>query len=484
MLYFPIRREGGFISEVTVAVDVSDFATYVWKRTGKLIVATAVILAVAIYHREGIPSLGAWWDLIRIAIVFGVVTVLIRKNWDVGAALLAAAISLGLLFPISAKSLLRALTFGATTSEASDLHKLAWDCLVLAVAAYLINILGALLAARNALRRFMESLEHLVRDARYVGAMIAAAIGVLPTPGGALITAPFVAETRGRVEMNAEECVLVDYWFRHIWEYWWPLFPAIIYILQMYPSIKAGTIALAHVPLTIASVLLGWFFILRRLKKPPRLPRPEGHIARQLLPIADTLWPLVGVFVVVALAPKGWTNEVFVGALVFACMAIIAVKEMTWADVRLIVKKIVTPQMGVLILGVYVLRGMFDTTQAAKDVPPLLTQSHIPIPVVCFVVPWIVGLLTGYTFAGVATTFGLLTEFIAPGGGRVLIDRLMLAYVGSYTGVMMSPVHLCLVLTRDYFEANLAKVYRRLVPLYIGSLVAVAGLWLVLRHFA
>lgn len=460
---------------------MSDLASTIWKRTGKLITATAIILVVAITCRGGVDALGHWWDLIRIVLVFGVVTVLIRKNWDVGAALIAAAISLGLLFPIGAKGFFDALTFGATAPKATGLHKLAWDCFVLVVIVYLINILGLMLAARNALKQFMEALEHLVRDGRYVGAMIAAAIGVLPTPGGALITAPFVAETRKRVAMDAETSVIVNYWFRHVWEYWWPLFPAIVYILGLFPTLSAGTIALAHIPLSIAAILLGWFFIIRPIAKPAQLPPPEGHVLRQLLPVADTLWPLLAVFIGVAFAPKGWTNETFAGVLVFICLAIIAVKELTWDEVRAMVKKTVTVRMAVLIVGVFALRGMFETTQAAKDVPPLLAESNIPIPIVCFVVPWIVGLLTGYTLAGVATTFSLLSAFIAPGGGPVLIDRLMLAYVGSYIGVLMSPVHLCLVLTRDYFQADLAVIYRRLVPIYIGILIVIAGLWFVLR---
>jgi hypothetical protein len=40
-----------------------------------------------------------------------------------------------------------------------------------------------------------------------------------------------------------------------------------------------------------------------------------------------------------------------------------------------------------------------------------------------------------------------------------------LAYVSGYTGMMLSPIHMCLVLTKDYFKgANWAGIYKLLLP--------------------
>jgi hypothetical protein len=40
-----------------------------------------------------------------------------------------------------------------------------------------------------------------------------------------------------------------------------------------------------------------------------------------------------------------------------------------------------------------------------------------------------------------------------------------LAYAAGYTGMMASPIHMCLVLTKDYFKASFGGIYRTLVPL-------------------
>ena len=41
----------------------------------------------------------------------------------------------------------------------------------------------------------------------------------------------------------------------------------------------------------------------------------------------------------------------------------------------------------------------------------------------------------------------------------------MLAYVSGMSGVMLSPLHLCLVLTTAYYGATLMKVYKYLIPI-------------------
>jgi hypothetical protein len=56
----------------------------------------------------------------------------------------------------------------------------------------------------------------------------------------------------------------------------------------------------------------------------------------------------------------------------------------------------------------------------------------------------------------------------------------LLAYAGGYVGLMITPVHLCLSLTRAYFQAEWGGIYRRLLP--AALLIAVtAALVFVLK---
>jgi len=50
---------------------------------------------------------------------------------------------------------------------------------------------------------------------------------------------------------------------------------------------------------------------------------------------------------------------------------------------------------------------------------------------------------------------------------------LMFAYVSGFVGILLSPAHLCLVLTLDYFRASLKDVYRiMIIPVIIIFMAA------------
>ena len=55
-----------------------------------------------------------------------------------------------------------------------------------------------------------------------------------------------------------------------------------------------------------------------------------------------------------------------------------------------------------------------------------------------------------------------------------------LAYGFGYLGMMLSPIHFCLVLTKDYFKAQMAGIYRLLLPLCALTALFVLGWWAVL----
>jgi len=48
-----------------------------------------------------------------------------------------------------------------------------------------------------------------------------------------------------------------------------------------------------------------------------------------------------------------------------------------------------------------------------------------------------------------------------------------LAFVAGFIGVLLSPVHLCLVLTREYFKADIWGIYKKIIPAS-GIIIVVA----------
>jgi len=97
-------------------------------------------------------------------------------------------------------------------------------------------------------------------------AFIPALLGLIPMPAGAMFSAPMVKEVGGRVGLTPEEETFVNYWFRHIWEFVWPLFPGIILFAGLL-KVEIQKVILVQFPLTIVTVIVGFIWEYKNLKK-------------------------------------------------------------------------------------------------------------------------------------------------------------------------------------------------------------------------
>ena len=118
--------------------------------------------------------------------------------------------------------------------------------------------------------------------------------------------------------------------------------------------------------------------------------------------------------------------------------------------------------MLLLIFGIMAFKGTLIDSQAVLQIREEMFRYRIPFLMVVMGMPFISGLVTGIAVGFVGTTFPLLTPLFA---GLSPIDFLLhasLAYVSGYVGMMLSPVHICLLVTKDYFKASLAASYKHI----------------------
>jgi hypothetical protein len=116
-------------------------------------------------------------------------------------------------------------------------------------------------------------------------------------------------------------------------------------------------------------------------------------------------------------------------------------------------------------------------TGALDGVSRFFIASGLPVLLIISVIPFIAGLMTGFTIAYVGITFPVILPLM--GGAQPDLGLLSLAYGAGFAGVMLSPFHLCLVLSGEYFGADLAKIYHRLwLPSILVMAAALVPLWL------
>jgi len=427
------------------------------------------------------------FETICLVLIFVLMVVLIRRGVDVSYALVVGALCVGLSFGVAWRSFPHGF-LGAMGGVFLTLGKaaVAPDSLILVGLVLLIQFLGHALKHVASLQRLIAVLKALLPDRRAAMAVAPAFIGLLPMPGGALFSAPMVGELTDDLDVPGEDRVLINYWFRHVWEWTWPLYPGILFASTIVGA-PLGKLILAQSPLTLGAIAIGTCLCFRRVKLPSGdRERAARGSWREL---AGAVWP-VGL-VIVLTAALGVANAAKVPytpdtklALLIALLVVnpvfLASKRVPWREVLELVKKTLSLRLIVLVYGVVAFGYMLKSYETVEALPAIYAQWGVPPLALLFLVPFVVGLLTGYMPAAVGTCFPLLIPLIVSGAaGAETIDygRLAFAYAGGLFGVLLSPVHMCLVLSREYFSADFGRVYRRLaVMMALLALVAVGTL--------
>ncbi len=395
-------------------------------------------------------------DLAKIGAAFAIIVVLLRLRWNFGLVMLLAALFLGSLYRIGPVGQLRVLV-------ASSVDPITIN---LVAGLVLIMVLENIIRKRGLLKRMMEAVVNVARDRRIAMAVLPGVIGLLPSAGGAAFSAPMVQEAAADVEMKPEHKAFINYWFRHIWEYISPLYPGVV-LAAAVTKLPMNTFLLSQLPLPLAVVGVGALLGFRGVKT----GRVTGMRNREeLKALFATLLPITLSLVLVV---------VFKMPLAPAMMSVVAVMFLYYrysaSDVLTTLRESLSLNVMLMVIGIMVFKGMLDATGAILALPVFFKQSGIPTTAVLFVLPFIVGLLTGLTVGVVGATFPIITAMM---GGTPDAGAVTFAFASGFAGVMLSPTHLCLLLTVRYFKADLAGTYRlMLLPVFLVFVVGLARLW-------
>jgi len=412
-----------------------------------------------------------WLKILALLTLIGV---LIPTKIKVGYVLLIAAVAVSLLFgqsgPVGSLFDAAKAAWLAVTPTRDGVE--FWQLLVIVLS---IIMLEKILQETENITELIEALRSIFGTSRAALAGLPAIIGLFPSPGGALLSAPMVEKAAEKLDISAHKKTLINYWFRHVWEYTLPLYPGVIMIAQI-TALPLRKIILANLALTIVAILVGILYCLRGVQE----GRVEARVSssKAVLSIVVALLPLL--FIVVVNVGFGVNLELAVPALV---LSLVGVQVVPWPTVWKVVRATVSFETVLLVAGVVIFKRMLEVFDVARGVAPALSSAGAPVALILFLVPGVIGFLSGYMLAPITICTPLLLVFLRPAGATEADPILaMFLYAGSHTGVMLSPVHLCLALTREYFHADLKKVYLSLaIPM--GAVVATATAVLVVcRH--
>ena len=323
----------------------------------------------------------------------------------------------------------------------------------------------AVVASALALSRLMEVkglLTSLAATMERLGPKIAmhlvpATIGLVPMPAGALVSATALRDLANRMGLSPERVTFINYWFRHIWETSLPVYPAII-ATSVIMSVQLSSVTLTLLPMTALGVALGAVSSYRMLKPIQRYETKERtskkSIAHNLL---RTSWPIL---LIVGLVMAGL--DVLI-AFPLTLVLLACQQRARWPELKIALKYGADLQILFLLYSIMLFKATIESAGAAYTLFSDMQYIGMPTPVILALLPFLMGFATGISMGFVGISLPLLVPFIAL-GPHVNSYALMLAYISGYVGVLLSPLHLCLLLSVEYFKASFAKVYKLILP--------------------
>jgi integral membrane protein (TIGR00529 family) len=376
-------------------------------------------------------------DLLKITLVFAFILLLLRKKMNIGLVMLIAATLLIILYQMSLASVIS--TVKSTVANEVTIK--------LTIALSFIRMFELILREHDVLTEMMNSVKTLLKNRKIITISMPLLIGLIPSVGGAYFSAPMVADTTRDVKMSPEEKGFINYWFRHPWEFILPLYPGIL-LASAISKIELHSLIKANLPYAILIVVTGFIFAMHGLNGSVK---PENALSKKGL---WSFFPISAVLLLVVL----FHIELHY-ALIAAVLLLLLFYRYKPQSIFKVIKHGVSPDVIVLILGVMFFKEVMEHTGAVSNLSLFFLQKGIPVFPILFLLPFITGILTGLTVGFVGSAFPLIISIAGTSIGAISF-----AFVSGFLGVLLSPVHICLVLTKEYFKADLWGIYKIMIP--------------------
>jgi len=417
---------------------------------------------------------------------FGLILLCARLRMPLGLAIILGSAALGLGFGLDGARLARAAWTGATAPQT----------LTLALVTTLLLGLSALMRESGQLTSIVTLAHQMLR--RPVATMVAmpALIGLLPMPGGAIFSAPMVESASGKVEVSRSLLSSINYWFRHIWEFFWPLYPGVL--LAMALTRRAIPAWTALMIFGTAAMFIGGLVMLRGIPadlQARSAPPPPG-IKRKLLGATGSIWMILLVWGAASLLARCGLDRVRPdalagivlkhGPLVFGLLGSILWTVWTYrisgATLRKAFCRPETYSLAGLIFAIMIFQHTLEAVGAPGRIAAELQGFHVPLALVVAFLPFIAGFVTGIAVGFVGTALPIVLNLVGTVDAAGAIAYIPLAYTFGHLGQMMSPIHVCQIVSNRYFGTTYGPVYRHILPSALITALLNIGYFLFLHR--
>ncbi|KKN46084.1 hypothetical protein LCGC14_0676620 [marine sediment metagenome] len=290
--------------------------------------------------------------------------------------------------------------------------------------------------------------------------MIPALFGLLPVPGGALMSAPIVQQIDSEGDANIK--VSINIWFRHMLIIVYPLSSSLL-IVSILTDINLYILVLSLIPGLIVMWLIGYITLVKNVS--PFLERGERDLRRAfhnvipilIAPIVDFIGRTFFDFSV----PEFF---LFIG-LIFSIWLALRFGKNKFSNIKDISKKMKIWRFPLIIFSMFLFLEVFILSGAPEEIASLDLSLFLLI-----ILGFFLGFATGRIQLPVSIVIPIyLAQFT--GTTMPLLDFVFI-FTSLSLGYLITPIHPCVAYSTEYFETNFTKVVKVLgKPVFISFII-------------
>ena len=406
-------------------------------------------------------------NLIGVILAFIIILILIRKKVNFGLSLFVGSLIVG----VFSLEVITPIDIPKAMIEASfysfEKQQIMTETLELALLMTLIFVLAKSMQETGAITKLIDSLRTFFSKGGTLG-VIPAVYGLMPVPGGALFSAPLIDKEGDKYKLQKDQKNFLNIWFRHVWFPIYPISAAMILICSIkFSGVPIQMLILADLPAFIGVVLIGFIFLKRFTGKTPHTTVTVVKDYRGLVYILPPIVPLL--FYPLKLVGLSETRCFLIGVSLSLLLLyfLIHLDRTTYIT---IIKKSFTWNLALAIFGIMILREMMKISQMHLLITETMQSLAFPALLIVILIPLLLGTLTGYNLGAVALSYPLVDPFFAFTGVHI-IGLTSLIFMSSLIGYLISPIHLCNVLSSEYLKTDTTRMYKMFIPAAVTLLL-------------
>jgi len=320
-----------------------------------------------------------------------------------------------------------------------------------------IMLLSLLYKETKAIEALSESFGGLLKNSKLIVSALPAIMGLLPVPGGALMSAPLVEKEAERLGLEEDKKTYVNVWFRHII---FPVYPMsqILILTATLTQVSLTSIIISQIPVVVAMAVVGYFVVLRTARvndEGVQMPRFRENLTSFLVSFSPILIMILSVVI--------FRIDVAVSALV-GIVTLIFITRPSLQTLKKVISDFSIYKIALAAYGAMLLRNAIIFSGVSGILGQAVASSNLDEVVLLLALPATLGFIAGLPTVGIAISVPILAGSLTFTGSSA-----SLLFMSAYLGYLAAPTHLCLALTADYFKCSLNRAYKYLVPSLAAS---------------